>query len=493
MFRIFVRHQWKEAVRSTIWHKNVAANIFLGFIFLLMVFYLLLIGILIDRILADIYPGRNPAEVFNGFLLLYFLADIVIRFYLQQVSAFHISYYLHLPISRRTIVHYVELKTVLSIFNIIPFLVVVPFAFMVIGRQYSSLDAWIYLITVFLMVMINNFLATYLKRQLSSRPKVVAFAGLAVIGLIILNYFDILSISGFSSLVFGYLMIYPWLICIPALILIVVYTVHYFFLKKRLYSEEMETRKKQKLDSISEIRYLKGLGITGEIMALEMKLMWRNKRPKTTIYLFPLFILYGLFFYPQDIYMNQGTGLLIFVGVFMSGGMMLNYLNYAFGWESNYFDTLLTSRIDMDQYIRVKFINSLIISTLCFIVTIPYLFFGWRILLINFVTYLYNIGFLSFVLLYMATFNKRRIDLGRASAFNYQGIGASNWLAMLPAFLFPPLVYWPFRAIGMPYVGFMVIGAIGLTGLVFNRVLLQLIKNQFEKRRYIMAEGFRVK
>ena len=493
MFRIFVRHQWKEAIRSTIWHKNVAANIFIGFIFLLMVFYLLLIGILIDRILADIYPGRNPAEVFNGFLLLYFLADIVIRFYLQQVSAFHISYYLHLPISRRTIVHYVELKTVISIFNIIPFLVVVPFAFLVIGRQYSSLDAWIYLITFFLMVMTNNFFGTYLKRQLSSRPKIVAVAGLAVIGLILLNYFDIVSISGLSSLGFGYLMIYPQLICIPALLLIVVYTVHYLFLKKRLYSEEIETRKKQKLDSISEIRYLKGLGITGEIMALEMKLMWRNKRPKTTIYLFPLFILYGLIFYPQDIYMNQGTGLLIFVGVFMSGGMMLNYLNYAFGWESNYFDALLTSRINMDQYIRVKFINSLIISTLCFVLTIPYLFFGWRILLINFVTYLYNIGFLSFVLLYMATFNKRRIDLSRASAFNYQGIGASNGLAMLPAFLFPPLVYWPFQAIGMPYVGFMVIGAIGLTGLAFNRIILQLIRNQLEKRRYVMAEGFRIK
>ncbi|HOW26218.1 MAG TPA: DUF5687 family protein [Bacteroidales bacterium] len=493
MFRIFVRHQWKEALRSTIWHKNVAANIFIGFLFLLMIFYLLLIGILIDRILADVYPGRNPAEMFNGFLLLYFLADLVIRFYLQQVSAFHISSYLHLPIRRRTIVHYVELKTVLSIFNIIPFFIVIPFAFIVVGRQYAPLDAWIYLITIFLMVMVNNFLATYLKRQLSSRPRIVAAAGLAVVGLILLNYFGILSISGFSSLVFGYLLIHPQLVAIPAAILFAVYAVHYYFLKKRLYPEEIETRKRQKMDSISEIRYLKGLGITGEIMALEMKLMWRNKRPKTTIYLFPLFILYGLFFYPQEIYMNQGTGLLIFVGVFMSGGMMLNYLNYAFGWESNYFDALLTSRIDMERYIRVKFINSLIISTLCFIITIPYVFFGWRILFINFVTFLYNIGFLSFVLLYMATFNKKRIDLSRASAFNYQGIGASNWLAMLPAFLFPPLVYWPFQAIGLPYVGFMVIGVIGLIGLSLHRVFLQMIRSQFEKRRYIMAEGFRVR
>ncbi|MBP6978563.1 MAG: DUF5687 family protein [Bacteroidales bacterium] len=493
MFRIFINHQWQEAKRSPVWQKNVAINLFIGFLFLLMAFYLLMVGLLIDRILADLYPGRNTAEVFNGFLLLYFLADIVIRFYLQPVSVFHIDSYLHLPIPKRTIVHYVEMKTVLSIFNIIPFLVVVPFAFIVIARQYSPLDAWIYLGAIFLLVMTNNFFATYLKRQLSSRPKIVALAGLIVIGLILFNYFDLLSISGFSSRIFGYLLIHPWLICVPALLLVLVYTLHYFFLKKRLYSEEIETRKKQKLDSLSEIRYLKGLGITGEIIALEMKLMWRNKRPKTTILLFPLFILYGLFFYPQEINMTQGTGMLIFVGVFMTGGMMLNYLNYAFGWESHYFDALLTSRIDMDRYLRVKFINSLIISTLCFIVTIPYVLFGWKILLINFVTYVYNIGFLSFVLLYMATFNRKRIDLSRGSAFNYQGIGASNWLAMIPAFLFPPLVYWPFHAMGLPYAGFIIIGVIGLLGLSFSRILLQIIRNHFEKRRYIMAEGFRVK
>ncbi len=493
MFRIFLRHQWKEALRSPVWQKNVAINLFIGFLFLLLAFYLLLIGFLIDRILADLYPGRNPAEIFNGFLLLYFLADLVIRFYMQQVSVFHISSYLHLPISKRALVHYAEMKTVLSIFNLIPFFVVVPFAFIVIGGQYSAADAWTYLGTFFLLVMTNNFLATYLKRQLSSRPKIVAVAGLVVIALILLNYFDLLSISGLSTRIFGYLLTDPWLICVPALLLILVYSIHYSFLKKRLYPEEIETRKKQKLDAISEIRYLKGLGITGEIMALEMKLMWRNKRPKTTILLFPLFILYGLFFYPQDIYMAQGTGLLIFVGVFMTGGMMLNYLNYAFGWESNYFDALLTSRIDMDRYLRVKLVNSLIISTICFIVTIPYVFFGWKILLINFVTYLYNIGFLAFVLLYMATFNRKRIDLSRGSAFNYQGIGASNWLAMIPAFLFPPLVYWPFQAMGIPYVGFMIIGAIGLLGLSLNRILLQVIRDQFEKRRYIMAEGFRLR
>lgn len=490
---MFIFHQWKAATRSPVWQKNVAVNILIGFLFLILSSYLLMLGLLIDKILAELYPGSNPVEVFNGFILFYLLADLFLRFYLQQVGVFHVGSYLHLPIMKRKIVHYVVLRTLPSIFNLLPFLVIVPFALIAIGTQYSYLDAFIYLLAILFLVLNNNFLVTYLKRQLSSKPRIVAAVGVIILTLIVLNYVDVISISSFSARLFGYLLIYPLAVFIPMTMALASYWIHYAFLKKRLYPEEMAVRRKQKPDAISDIRYLRGLGMTGEIISLEMKLMWRNKRPKTVIYMFPLFVLYGLFFYPQDIYMNNATGLLIFVGVFVSGGMMLSYLNYAFGWESNYFDALLTSRIDMERYIRVKFINAILISTICFVVTIPYLFFGWKILLINFVTFLYNLGFLSFALLYMATFNKKRMDLSRGSAFNYQGVGASNWLAMIPAFLFPPLVYWPFSAAGIPVAGFMIIGIIGLAGLAFNKQLLQLIRRQFEKRRYVMAEGFRVR
>ena len=204
----------------------------------------------------------------------------------------------------------------------------------------------------------------------------------------------------------------------------------------------------------------------------------------------PLFVLYGFFFYPQEIY-QETFGFLIFVGVFMTGGMMLNYANYAFGWESSYFDTILTNNISIDRYLKVKFLNAIIISAICYILTIPYLFFGWEILLINTVTFLYNIGLLVFVLLYMATYNKKRMDLSKGSVFNYQGIGASNWLAMIPAFLLPVIVYLPFSFAGYKIAGLMAIGVLGLIGLIFYKSLLKIVKNQFLKRRYIMAEGFR--
>jgi hypothetical protein len=206
----------------------------------------------------------------------------------------------------------------------------------------------------------------------------------------------------------------------------------------------------------------------------------------------PVFILYGFFFYPQTIYLNQ-NGFLIFVGIFMTGGMMINYANYAFGYESSYFDTLLTKNLDFAHYLRVKFYISILVCIVCFILTIPYVFFGFKILLINTAMFLYNVGVLSFILLFFATFNKNRIDLTRGGAFNYQGIGAMNWLAMLPAFLLPILVYLPFSIAGHPYLGIAFTGVLGIAGLVFSGSLIKVIVRRFYARKYTMAENFRKK
>ena len=181
-----------------------------------------------------------------------------------------------------------------------------------------------------------------------------------------------------------------------------------------MYPDEIIKRKSYHVQDIPRIKYLTSMGLTGDLIMLDMKLWWRHKRTRTILYMFPLFILYGFFFYPIPEY--KDSPMLIFVGIFMTGGMTMNYLNYAFGYESNHFDGILTSRVDMDLYIRAKLSIGMLFTTFCFIITIPYLFFDINILLINFVTYLFNMGFISFMLIYMATYNKKRMDLNRSQA-----------------------------------------------------------------------------
>ncbi len=106
-------------------------------------------------------------------------------------------------------------------------------------------------------------------------------------------------------------------------------------------------------------------------------------------------------------------------------------------------------------------------------------------------TWLYNIGVLSYLLLYTATFSTKRMDLSKTATFNYQGLGASHWLSILPFFLLPLLMYLPFSLLNYPTGGFILIGVFGLAGLIFHKFFMQIIKKQFLKKKYGMANGFR--
>ena len=170
---------------------------------------------------------------------------------------------------------------------------------------------------------------------------------------------------------------------------------------------------------------------------------------------------------------------------------MMNYGIYTFGNESSYFDGLLTKNIYFTQYIRVKFHIILLISTVSFLLTIPYFLFGIKFLLINIAMYFYNIGVLSFALLYFATYNKKRIDLKRGGVYNYQGMGAANWLFLIPAAIVPYVIYVLFRQLGYPHWGIAFIGFLGISGLIFNKVLIGIIAKSLRKQKYIMAQNFR--
>lgn len=490
MFRKFLILQWKTAIRAPMWQKNLALNLVVGFFLLLFAFYLLLFGLLLDKIFEESFPDRNPFDLFNGILLYYFLFDLLIRFMMQALPRLTIESYLHLPLKKNSIIHFMEGRTLMDVFNLLPLLVITPVVFTIARPEVGGWSALSWYLVILMLILANNFFATWLKRLLGTRPVLVGAIAVLFALLFSLDKFGLISLSGFSTRIFGYITIHKIYMILPFAWMIAAYTIHYKFLYRHLYPDEIQKRKTVEYEAVTTSRYLRSLGLTGSIISLELKLYLRNKRTRTILYMSPIFLLYGLMFYTDPGY-DKHNVVLMFVGVFMTGGIMLNYTNYAFGYESGYFDALLTKSIDFRQYIRVKYIFAVIISTSCYILTIPYVYYGYKVLLVNTVMYLYNIGTLSFVLLYMATYNKKRMDLTRGGSFNYQGIGAMNWLATFPAFVLPILVYLPFKYTGNPNTGIAFIGLVGLIGVFFSKFIVSRITGNFYKRKYIMATAFR--
>jgi hypothetical protein len=184
-------------------------------------------------------------------------------------------------------------------------------------------------------------------------------------------------------------------------------------------------------------------------------------------------------------------GFLIFVGTFISGGFMMSFGLYFFAWESGHFDLMLTANNTYKDYIKAKYFLMLSTSTIIFLLSVFYIYFGIEILIINSACFLFNIGINSLLLLYFATNNNQYMDLSKGSAFNYQGVGGRHFVLMVPLLVIPILIYLPFGLMDQANVGFTLIGALGIIGLLLREKMLELITQRFISKRYKMSEGFR--
>ncbi|MNL28043.1 hypothetical protein D3C87_1496720 [compost metagenome] len=100
-------------------------------------------------------------------------------------------------------------------------------------------------------------------------------------------------------------------------------------------------------------------------------------------------------------------------------------------------------------------------------------------------------GFGTVVVLYLANFNYKRLEINKSATFNYQGISANQWLLMFPYALTPILIYIPFGLLDKPYWGLMIVSLFGLTMILMRGYWVNFITRKFEKQRYKIAEGFR--
>jgi hypothetical protein len=489
MLSTLLSHQWKESRRSSVFGKNIAVNIILGFFIAYFLLSFLVLGFFIDELLRQAFPNQNPIAVFNGFLGFYLVLDLFMRFMLQDLPVLSIQPYLHLPIKKASLLHYVLLKSVPSLFNLWPLLILVPFMVKLLIPAYGLAVALAWLAAVMLIILFNNFLLIYFKRQLSSKPRFTLVFGLVVVGLMVADYFGIISLRNASAVAFGYLLNYPYLLFLPVLLAGLVYYINYAFLKAHTYPEEIAIRKTTLAEG-RDISFLNRFGETGKLISLELKLIWRHKRSKSVVFMSLLILVYGFIFYPNKLYI-EGFGMLIFVGIMMTGMFMFNYGQFVPSWQSSHFDALLTKRISPYQFYLAKFWFFVPASLVAFLFTLPYAYFGWKVVLINLAAFLFNIGVNIFVVFYFSVLNKGRIDLSKSSAFNWQGVGASKFVMMLPLLLLPLLIYAPFGFMGVPYWGIFALGLLGVLGFIFHRPLLQLVAKRFLAHKYKIATGFR--
>ncbi|MBC7614804.1 MAG: hypothetical protein H7202_01935 [Pedobacter sp.] len=489
MLSTFLNHQWKDFWRSRNKTGSIAAQLLLGFFVLYFLAIAIGAGFGMPVLIEKIFPGKNVIEVFNGFILYYFLFDLAIRTQMQELPTLSIVPYLHLNIKRKTIINFLNTKSISSIFNFLPFFVFFPFCFIKIGPTLGFLTASMYILSVISLAIFNNFFVLYIKRKAINNIAYFA-GGMGIIaGLAALDYFHIISVRDASNFVFLQVAKYPFLALILTLAAGLMFKLNSDYLSANLYTEELSTKNEKKVST--DYAFLNRFGKVGELAAIELKLILRHKRSRSSVMMGFFFLFYGFIFYRKELIDSDSFGKMLFAAVFMTGIGILTYGQFMFAWQSSHFDGLLANKINFKDFIKAKFLLFTISATVITILSSFYGFLSWKLLVLHLAAYLYNVGFGTVMVLYFATLNYKPIDITKRAAFNFQGTGATQMVMGLPFIFIPILLYLPFGLINKPYLGVLCIGAFGLIMLFMRNFWINLITKLFEQKRYKIAEGFR--
>ncbi|WP_316810373.1 DUF5687 family protein [Pedobacter heparinus] len=489
MLRTFLEHQWKAFWRSRNHKGSLATQIVLLFFMLYFLAAAIGLGFGMGHFLSQLFPKQDLIKSFNGIILYYFALDLLLRFQLQELPTLSIIPYLHLKITKSNIISFLNIKALFSAFNLWPFLLFLPFCLTRIVVQYGGLVTLLYIVAILSITFFNNYFVLYLKRKSISNI-FYTVAGLALIAAFaVLEYYKIISIMSGSNAIFQTIARLPVTGLFFSGMAIVVFKINSAYLRSNLYVEELSTATEKKVST--DYPFLNRFGRTGELAALELKLILRHKRSRVSFFMGFLFLFYGFIFYKENVIAADAFGQMMFGAIFMTGISILMYGQFMFAWQSAHFDGLLSNKINFKDFIKAKF---LLFTIGCTLITLLASFYGLlspKLLLLHVTAYLYNVGFGTVVVLYLANFNYKRIDINKSATFNYQGISATQWLLMFPYALTPILIYLPFGLLDRPYSGLITVSVFGLAMILMRGYWINFITKKFKQQRYKIAEGFR--
>lgn len=489
MFWKLFRLEWKSFFRSASVGKSIAVKLFMAFLGLYFLVTFIGMGVILFMLIKELMPDEEPIRVVNNYLLLWLGFEFTIRFLLQNLPVVNAKPLLTQCISRSQIVHVLLLKSLFSFYNLLTLVAAVPFIIVNLrNTDFSFISLLFWLIGLMGFVYTINYLNFWVQRRFSNNLKaLVPFIALCLV-VIGLEYFEIYSVSSLFGSLFNLILTYPLLGLFPLVLFAFSYRLTYKDVKANLYLDSYLERK-QTTYQASDLSWTNRFGDLAPFIQLDLKLLWRNKRAKTTIYLSLGFLLYGLLFYTNPMYAE--SSMLIFVGIFITGIFVINFGQFIPAWDSSYFPLFQTRNITMKNYLEGKALlmyGSILITT---ILSTFYAFFGWDKVYMNVACAIYNAGINIPLVLFFGAYNKKYIDLSNGSMFNYQGVGAAQWLVGLPLFIIPVVIWFTVKVFADQHVANMVLIGLGIIGLLLRQVILNGLVELYMGNRFKMLEGFK--
>jgi hypothetical protein len=152
----------------------------------------------------------------------------------------------------------------------------------------------------------------------------------------------------------------------------------------------------------------------------------------------------------------------------------------------------MSQNIPYRQYLESKWYLMVSAVSISFVLSIPYLYFGWKIFGMIAAGAIFNVGLNSFITLFGGALNRVPIELNvKAKAFsNTNGFNPTQMLIAMPKILLPMILFYvPYKLISFE-AGLIAIALSGVLGIVFKNQIFSFIENIYQKGKYKTIAAF---
>jgi len=489
MFTHILKLEWKSFFRSANFTKGIAIKIFLAFFALYLMVCFAVLGASSYFIAAKAVPTVDPLLTVCKYIVIWFLGDLLFRFFAQKLPVLNSKALMVIPIKKKTIIHYLLLKSNVSAFNIIPLFFLIPFGVVLLTKGYAVTNVLFWLLSMVVLIQANNFINFIINK---SNQCFYAIASLLAVGVFVqyFGFYDVVTPAG--NLYFS-LYKQPFFTLAPIGLLLLFYIINFKHFLQHFYLDDGVLAKKEKVVTSSEFSWLNRFGDVAPFLKNDIKLIWRNKRPRMTAVLSLVMLFYGLIFFTNPTYGEGSSIMYVFASIFITGMFLMNFGQFIPSWDSAYFNLLMSQNISMKQYLKSKRMLLLLSIGVLTLLSLPYFYFGWKVGVLLLIGGVYNAGVNVPALLYLCTFNKKRVDLAKSAMMNYEGMGMAQWLMIIPMMLIPMGIFSLISYLVSFNVAAGVLLCLGVIGLILQNYIFFKLESVFKKRKYAMVIGFQQK
>lgn len=476
----------KSFLRSPLLTTNIILAIIVGIYGFFFALFMLGMGVGTYFMLEE--DGFLPFETINRYIIYFFAFDILMRYIFQKFNSNNIKSLLLTNIPKTKIVKHILFSSTYSIYNIFGLLFLIPLTTTVITNLGFSISLLLWSLSLILFLYLNNFL-----NLLLNKINVVFYIFFSIVILIgIASYYQIFEITDYTYYLYNAFYEIPYLIlALIALITLIINIAYKNYLSNLFLDKDLEIKQKE-VQNLN-LSWLDQFGTTGTFLKLDIKMLLRNKRSKSTMLMSFGFVFYGLLFFTNISEVYNSPMMYMFASIFVTGGFIFNFGNYIPSWDSQYYPFMMTQKITYNDYLKSKWWLMVISTCICCLVALFYLYFGLDIYLMILSAAIFNIGVNTHLVMLSGAFVKTPIDLstnqnlmGDKNAFNIKAI-----LLAMPKMLLPMFLY----AIGVfikdATLGYIFVVIAGIIGFAFRNYIFKQIEKVYKKEKYSTLAAYK--